>query len=163
VTRLRAMQAVLAILLVIMVWSWTRRPSSPSSPDMPRSRPSRAARKDPAGAPPLEPGAVVRRNLFEYGEAPAATRTPAAVVAVPTANVATLDLAATRPVPIKLVGLVHQPGGLRAALSVHGDVVLAAQGQNVDGYTVVSIDEDSGVVVNGPDGRAIELRREEPR
>jgi hypothetical protein len=62
------------------------------------------------------------------------------------------------PAPVKLLGLVQQAGGLRAALALDGDVVLGMQGETVAGYTIETIDEDSGVVLKGSDGRRIELR-----
>ena len=159
-TRLRVMQGILAVLVVIMIWSWTREP--PPSPVPEKRQRQRSASKE-GPLPTLEPGASVRRNLFEYGEAPAATATRPGTFVAPLPVSTPAVLADAPAVPLKLVGLVHQGAGLRAALAVHGEVVLVAPGQEVAGYKIVSIDEDAGVVLTAPDGRTIELRREETK
>ena len=159
-TRLRAMQAVLAVLVVVMIWSWTRTPPSTVRP--PSSRPARPSAARPrASAPALDLDATVRRNLFEYGEAPA--RATAVYVPVTPTAATPMPIATAAPPPLKLVGLVQQAGGLRAALAVEGDIVLGAPGQEVAGFTITSIEEDGGVVLRAADGTTLELRREEPR
>jgi len=57
---------------------------------------------------------------------------------------------------VRLIGLVRAEGGLRAALSVMGEVVVSAPGDEVSGYTVVSVDEE-GVRVRAPDGTEMSL------
>jgi hypothetical protein len=98
------------------------------------------------------------RNVFEYSEA--VTR-PAAAAAVRPAISPTLPVVAA-PIPspsplVRLVGLVHRGGRTKAALAVAGDTVVLAPGESASGYTVVSIDEDDGVRVTGPDGATLVL------
>lgn len=59
--------------------------------------------------------------------------------------------------PVRLVGLVHQRGTLKAALSVGGQVAVVAAGETYLGFRVVAIDADQGVRVEGPDGWAAVL------
>jgi len=56
------------------------------------------------------------------------------------------------PAPVSLVGLVRQAGEVRAALSIEGQVEIAAVGDEVSGYRVLSIDDESSVRLRGPDG-----------
>jgi hypothetical protein len=58
---------------------------------------------------------------------------------------------------LRLVGLIRQGGHLRAALSIHGMSVTAAVGEMVEGYTVLSVDEDDGVRLQDPSGTEILL------
>jgi hypothetical protein len=86
------------------------------------------------------------RDLFRYadegsGVAPA----PAAALAPP------LALTATPEPPVRLVGLVRQPGGVRAAIAIHGEVVLLRPGETAQGWTLVALGED-GARLRGPDG-----------
>src|SRR5687767_13381080 len=154
--RPRVMQGLLAALLVVFVYSSIRRPPATEPPPKRVRRPSRSV--DAPVPVPLPDAAGDRRNPFEYAEA--AQARPRAYVPPPVAVAATPT---ETPAPtIKLVGLVQQAGGPRAALALHGQIALGAQGQDVHGYTIVSIDEDAGVVLTGPDGRSVTLRREEP-
>jgi hypothetical protein len=153
--RLRILQGVLALLVVYSLYSTATRPQ-PVEP--PARRPPQKTR---AAAPDAVPGGTTvdlstppRRNVFEYGEPP---RPPVMAYVEPMAPIAT-PAATAKPAPVKLVGLVQQGGGLRAALALDGEIVLGEKGQKVGGYTIVSIDEDIGVVLSGPDGETLELR-----
>jgi hypothetical protein len=64
---------------------------------------------------------------------------------------------------VRLVGLVRRPGGLKAALAVNGEVVLASAGDTISGFQVLSLDEERGVRVRDPEGvEATLLLPEEP-
>jgi hypothetical protein len=58
---------------------------------------------------------------------------------------------------VRLVGFLRGNEGLKAALSILGEVVVCAAGEQVSGYTVVSVDEEEGVRVRAPDGAEISL------
>jgi hypothetical protein len=57
-----------------------------------------------------------------------------------------------KPEPVRLVGLIRRDGALRAALSIEGQVEVLGVGDEAEGYRVISIDEDVGVRLRGPDG-----------
>ena len=61
------------------------------------------------------------------------------------------------PPEIRFLGLVRRGGGLKAALSISGDVSLVAPGEEVAGYVLLSIDEDT-VRVRRPGGGEAVLR-----
>lgn len=61
------------------------------------------------------------------------------------------------PAPLRLVGLILQRGQLRAALSIHGFAVTAAAGEVVEGYEVLSVDEDAGVRLRDASGAEVSL------
>ena len=97
----------------------------------------------PAGetaAPPL-------RDLFRYADEPRAERpAPAVAVARPLAPTASPEP------PVRLVGIVRQSGGLRAALAIRGEVVLLRPGEAAEGWTLVTLDE-AEARLRGPDGQ----------
>jgi hypothetical protein len=95
---------------------------------------------------------LLSRDPFEYGDdRPSLSRGPAedssrigdrpVVMAQP-----------PRPEPVRLVGLIRRDGALRAALSIEGQVEVLGIGDEAGGYRVISIDEDVGVRLRGPDG-----------
>ena len=156
--RLRLLQVLLAVLVVVAIVSNLRRPRGIEPPPK-RQLPPRTSGLPPSAAEGRA-ATRLRRSLFEYGEgAPerATTRTP-----LPTARLDTPTPAPTAP-PVKLVGIVHAVEGLRAALAVDGEVVVGSRGEKVRGYTIVTIDEDAGVVLSGPDGETLELRPADTR
>ena len=93
------------------------------------------------------------RDPFQYVDEarpapkpPARSAAKAAPVAVPP------------PEAPRLVALVRsRRAGLRAALSLGSDVVLCGPGEWLQGYEVLSVDEDSGVRLRSPDGRTLLL------
>jgi hypothetical protein len=91
-------------------------------------------------APPL-------RDLFRYADEGTAVGHPAPAVAVtrPPAPTAAPEL------PVRLVGLVRQSGGLRAAIAIRGEVVLLRPGEAAEGWTLVALDE-AEARLRGPDG-----------
>jgi hypothetical protein len=46
---------------------------------------------------------------------------------------------------------------VQAALTILGETVVLATGESSDGYTVLSIDEEEGVRLRGPDGVTLVL------
>jgi len=152
--RLRVLQAILAVLVVYAVYSTVNRPQAVEPPPRRPRNPPRVATVP--GAAAAVDGSVPVRNLFEYGALPP----PPVLSYVAPMKAVETPLPAERPspAPVKLVGLVRQGDGLRAALAVEGEIVLGDRGQTVNGYTIVSIDEDRGVVLDGPDGKTLELR-----
>ena len=152
--RLRVLQGILAVLVLIFLYSSTHPPPG-IEPPPPRQRP-------PSHAAPIGPsagddtsGRAPKRNLFEYGQA---APPPVMASAAPVETAFQTPSATPTRAPIKLVGLVHQGHTLRAALAMDGEIVLGEKGQSVSGYTIVSIDDDRGVVLSGPDGTTLELR-----
>jgi hypothetical protein len=53
--------------------------------------------------------------------------------------------------------LIRQGEELQAVLSIHGVVVTAGAGEVVDGYEVLSVDEDAGVRLRDPAGAEVSL------
>ncbi|HUG54026.1 MAG TPA: hypothetical protein VMR21_10500 [Vicinamibacteria bacterium] len=125
--------------------------------------PARALPPAPAGVEPLgSPGAPVR-NVFEYADDPAATAPLAAApgMAAPEApDEVEVPAAAPEPAPlVRLIGLMRRGGQQKAALAIAGETVVLAAGESAGGFTVVSIDEDEGVSLRGPDGTTLVLPR----
>ncbi len=73
------------------------------------------------------------------------------------------EVTAAPPIPqsleptVRLVGFVRRGGKICAALSIRGEVVVAAVGESAAGYSVVSADPASGVEVTDPSGVRIRL------
>jgi len=93
------------------------------------------------------------RDIFRYAEAAAPPASPGgrpkrAAAEAPLAP----PLAQPPPAAVRLVGLVRKPGGLRAAVSTSGGVVIVGPGDTVEGHTVLGIDEDRGLRLRAPDG-----------
>jgi hypothetical protein len=64
---------------------------------------------------------------------------------------------AASPNPLRLVGLVRKSGALKAAVTMWGETVVLGPGEEARGYTVLSIDEEGGVRLRGPDGSELTL------
>jgi hypothetical protein len=62
------------------------------------------------------------------------------------------------PPPLRLVGIVHRTGRLRAAVATpDGGVVIVGPGDQVAGFTVLGVDEDRGLRLRTPDGAEVSL------
>jgi hypothetical protein len=124
------------------------------------AHPTRSARSRSQKSTGIEVGSLppephLTRNLFEYG---AGTPVPAVPHAAPAKTVVPEATAAPTPeADVKLVGIVRRADGLRAALSVEGEVAVLAKGQSAQGYTVTDVSEDGGVRVRTPAGAEIVL------
>ena len=96
--------------------------------------------------------------MFEYDDREPAPPPPASLA--PLMMPPPLDLS-TVPAPaveaVRLVGFVRRGGALRAALSLHGIVSVLGAGEQADGYSVLSVDEDTGVTVRTPEGEDLLL------
>ena len=75
----------------------------------------------------------------------AASESLAAPVPVPSAN------------PVRLIGVVRKGGTVKAAVSMWGEKVVMAEGEESRGYKVLSIDDEGGVWLRGPDGSELTL------
>jgi hypothetical protein len=150
--------AVAGVLAALSMLLW--RPSiSVVTPPGPR----RAAPRTPRAVPVAPVAAPIPdRNVFEFAE-PAPARAPAPVRATepPPATVppSAVETAAEEVQPVRLIGLVHRGAGLRAALSILGNVVILGEGEEAEGYRVLSIDEEAGVRLRKPDGTEQALAR----
>lgn len=151
--RLIASAAVLAVVLTVLL---VRGPGPGASARLPEP----AARKPPAVtlAPVPDPGMPwPARNPFRYaderdgGASQAPPRTAAAPAIIPA------PLPAASASPLRLIGLVRKGGALKAALSVWGETVVLREGEESRGYKVLSIDEETGVRLRGPDGAQFTL------
>jgi hypothetical protein len=58
---------------------------------------------------------------------------------------------------VRVAGLVRRSGQLKAALVIRGEMTLAGKGEQAGGYTVLEVDEESGVRLRGPDGAEMVL------
>jgi len=147
--RILSWAGLLVVLLAIALTHGAGRGAVPSPPVSPPRAPLPRAERPTAAPPTLPPPA---RDVFRYADDEAAPQSssPARAAAV---------IPETTPPPppaVRLIGLVRAEGGLRAALSVMGEVVVSAPGDEVSGYTVVSVD-DEGVRVRAPDGTEMSL------
>lgn len=125
-------------------------PPTPATPRPPATATPEPARSvHPAQAP-------VSRDLLRYEQE--ARPAPLPEREEPVGPIVTIPVAPPPPAE-RLVGFVRRGGELQAALALPGagTVVLGA-GQGVDGYELVSVDEEAGVVLRLPDGRELALR-----
>ena len=153
-TRLLLALAGFALLAAFLTRGVTPAGSPRAGPQQrPAPTPPPAAHAPPEASPESLP--LPSRNPFRYGgEAKPVLRLPPRPGASPV-------LAPPTPSPIRVVGLVTREGKLRAVLSVSGDVLVAGPGEEVAGYRVLAIEEETGVRLRGPDGREILLRLEQ--
>ena len=127
-------------------------PAPGVTPVVPAPRVTAAPAAGPASEDPASPrSAVPLRNPFRYAEERPALRLP------PPPPLSGPAVASSTPAPIRFLGLVRRGGTVKAALAVSGDVLLAAPGEEVAGYVVLSLGEDA-VMVKGPEGGEIHLR-----
>ena len=156
---MRARLVVLAAVLAIAGIQLSRESGRAVAPP-PGETPTTSPVSPPQEAPsPSSP--TLTRDPFRFAgdePGPRAGRPPAAprpVAAAPSPE--------PPPARVRLVGLVRRPGGLKAALAVNGEVVLASAGDTISGFQVLSLDEERGVRVRDPEGlEATLLLPEEP-
>jgi len=147
----RALAAVLGLILLgaLLVRGTGRGAAWAPFPPPPRPR---VAAPRPSLPRPAATRFEPSRNLFQYADgatvagssapAPAAARGPHAVIPAPAATASA----------VRVAGLVRRGGQLKAALVVHGEMTLAGEGERAGGYTVLEVDEESGVRLRGPNG-----------
>jgi hypothetical protein len=98
------------------------------------------------------------RDIFRYAEPPPRPRT-APTAARPRTVLATPEPEPTPTPPlVRLVGLVRRADGLRAAVATAAGVAVVGPGDEVEGFEVVSVDEDRGLRLRAADGREIVLQ-----
>jgi hypothetical protein len=151
---LRRWLAVCGAAAALLIGGWWLLQGAPGSRGVTPSGPGRRAAQPPV-TPGLAPEPALSRNIFEYAEAPAApvAAAPARVFRPPSPQPSVLLSPPPPPVPeVRLVGVVVRGGQRKAALYVRGEMAVLAAGETAGGYTVLSIDEDDGVRVRGPEG-----------
>jgi hypothetical protein len=117
---------------------------------------SRADARRPAAREASPPPVALSRNPFRYADEPVARAAPAAPArALP---VDPEPAPSPTPEPIRLSGFVRRGSELRAVLSVGGTTQVIAAGETVEGFKVLSIDEDVGVRIRGRAGEELVLR-----
>ena len=122
----------------------------------------------PAGAlrsvPTLDPGSLAElfpsppsRDPFRYADpvAKQSTLEARSPESEEHSQAAPAPSAAAR--PIHLVGLVRRGNELLAALATPAGVFLVGAGEATFGFAVLSVDEDRGVRLRGPDGEEFTL------
>ena len=148
-----ALAGALVLLLAVIA---LRGPGggAPPPPAPRRQRASSPARERAFPSPPPA------RNVFEFAERPAPSMPSAPP---PRAEMPAPVETATAPaaLPVRLVGLVRRGGALKAALSIHGETVIAGAGEAAGDYRVVAVDED-GVRLRAADGSMITLVTSSP-
>ena len=150
----RLLAAVLGLLvLVALLARGTGRGAAwapfPPGPPAPRAAPPRPTLPRPV-ATPWEPS----RNLFQYADGPAVAAPlppPASMPRGPRGAIPA-PVATATPSAVRVVGLIRRGGQLKAALMVQGEMALAGKGERAGGYTVLEVDEETGVRVRGPEG-----------
>ena len=93
------------------------------------------------------------RDPFRYAEEHrqgTASAAPAVRAAPPPPPVASAN-------PLRLIGVVRKGGTVKAAVSLWGETVVMAEGEESRGYKVLSIDEEGSVRLRGPDGSELTL------
>jgi hypothetical protein len=138
--------ALIAVVGFFLLQRETPGPGVPSS-GTPLSNPGRVG-GERAGA--LAPEAQQPlRNPFRYADEPNPSARPLRPSAAPSSEPAA---------SVKLVGFMRGSQGLEAVLSLGGgDVGLGKAGDVFEGYTILSVDEDEGVRLRGPEGHEITL------
>lgn len=151
--RLVASAAVLAMVLAVLL---LRRPGPGAS-----ARPPERAVRTPAAAPSRisDPGLPwPARDPFRYADdRPPGGASSRPVMPVSPPSVPTHPSVAPSARPLRLIGLVRQGERLKAALSLWGETVVLGEGEESRGYTVLSVDEERGVRLRGPDGAELDL------
>jgi len=151
-TTLIAGAATLAVLLAaLLLWRGPAPGATAPSAERPRRPPPAAAARAPD--PDLR---WPSRDPFRYADqraAGAAPPAPAPIAPPPLPPPAPTP----SPNPLRLIGLVRRGGALKAALSMWGETVVLGEGEESRGYKVLSVDEERGVSLRGPDGAEVSL------
>jgi len=147
--RLVASVGALAMVLAILLL----REPGPGASARPSEEP--ASKRSPAPVRAADPDPPwPARDPFRYAEerreGPASAPPPRAALPPPAPPEAT-------PNPVRLVGLVRKGGALKAAVSMWGETVVLGPGEESRGYRVLSIDDEGGVRLRGPDGSELTL------
>jgi hypothetical protein len=147
--RLLAAAVGLLLLGALLVRGSGRGAAWAPFPPPPQAR--RAAPRSTVPRPPAT-AAVPSRNLFQYADGNTPSPTPASPIAPRGPQEPITPVATPTPPGVRVAGLVRSGGQLKAALVVQGELTLAGKGERAGGYTVLDVDEESGVRVRGPGG-----------
>jgi hypothetical protein len=148
--RLVAGVGVLGVILAILLL----REPGPGASARPAEEPTTRRSAPPArAADPDLPWPA--RDPFRYADErpPSAASAPPPIAAAPSpppAPAASAD-------PLRLIGVVRKGGTVKAAVSMWGETVLMAEGEESRGYKVLSIDDEGAVRLRGPDGAELTL------
>jgi hypothetical protein len=145
IARLALLGVVLGVLWVVL--SLAGDAGSPPPSVRPSASLATPEPEQPVSAPRVAPG----RNLFRYGAASAPyPETDLGIdEPIPDASAVLLPTSRSR---VRLVGLVRRGTVLMAALNVAGEVAVLAPGESVEGYTLLAVDEETGVRLGSRDG-----------
>ncbi|HEV7500061.1 MAG TPA: hypothetical protein VGQ33_08670 [Vicinamibacteria bacterium] len=144
-----AAAAAIAVLLLLRTMDGPGAPERPSPIRRPQTASAVAGTASRSSPVPL-------RNVFEYAGGPSVVRAGSGTPAPTPPSSPPLPQPSPSPL-VRLVGLLRRGGRLRAALAIVGETVVLAPGESSGGYSVVSIDEDEGVTLRGPDGSTVTL------
>jgi hypothetical protein len=97
------------------------------------------------------------RDPFRYADGSTADSRPRPLMPLAPPSVGPSPSPAASANPLRLIGLVRKGGRLKAALSMFGETVVLGEGEESRGYKVLSVDEESGVRLKGPDGAELSL------
>ena len=146
--RLVASAGVLGVVLAILLL----REPGPGASARPAEEP--APRRSAPPARTADPDLPwPERDPFRYAE----DRRPTAASAPPPIRAAPSPPPVATANPLRLIGVVRKGGTVKAAVSMWGETVVMAEGEESRGYKVLSID-DEGVRLQGPDGSELTLR-----
>jgi hypothetical protein len=143
-----------AAVLLTLLAAWALLASRPAGGIVTSPPPGRSAPPPVLRATPLP---LPVRDPFRYAEAtrPSPQAAPAAPLAPSPAP--TPPPPAPTPAPVRLVGLIRRGGQLRAVLSLGGEMVVLGRNEEAAGWRVLRLDEDAGVVLQGPGGAELTL------
>ena len=148
---------LVAALAVIAVAAFLIRGTGRGAAWTPRP-PAAAARVAVRPGGVLPPPAVRRtptRNIFEYAED---RRAPAAPPVAAAPSSVAPEAPAPSPSPaVRVAGLVRRGTELKAALVVEGEMTVAGKGDRAGRYTVLDVDDETGVRLRGPGGEEMLL------
>ncbi|MGE3376105.1 MAG: hypothetical protein AB7O37_21415 [Vicinamibacteria bacterium] len=124
----------------------------------PVAGPARPVSASPAPELRVPTPPELKRDPFRYAQARLPARAPADDGGM--ASGSDEEPVATLPAepPVRLVGILRRGGGLRGALSIHGELALLAVGEQAGGFTLRGLDEDTGARIEAPDGSILQLR-----
>jgi hypothetical protein len=140
---------LLLVALCLLGFLLFRTQAPVPAPEGPLERPQRPdVVVSSPGAFPSAPGG--ERDPFRYVDDPGPLPRSRPTVHPPLTNLPS-------PSPLKLLGFMRDRRGLQAVLSIGSEVELGSVGDALEGYLVLSVDEDSGVRLRDPEGREITL------
>jgi hypothetical protein len=147
---LRIAAAIALVLLAAVLW----RGASVSTPSA-AALPEPAGKGRAASPGPITEAKGVARDPFRYADARPVLHEAAPQAQMPVA--APLAPVPAPESPIRLSGFARRSGVLKAVLSLSGSVAVVGPGETIEGYRVLSVDEERGVRLQQPDGTEITL------